>query len=100
MSIQHKGTVTIETLRLILRRFEEKDAQDMYHNWAGDPAVCRYLSWGPHANVEISRKRILNWLESYRRDNCYIWVIEDKRKGIAIGTSVWKFWMTDLRPVR
>lgn len=86
MSIRHKGTVTIETSRLILRRFEEKDAKDMYENWAGDPEVCRYLSWGPHTNVEASRKRILSWLEGYKRDNSYVWAIEFKRSGNAIGS--------------
>ncbi len=86
MSIQHKGTATIETIRLVLRRFEEKDAGDMFRNWAGDPEVCKYLSWGPYASVDASRRRILNWIDSYRRNNVYVWVIEYKKNGNAIGS--------------
>ncbi len=86
MSIQHKGTVTIETLRLILRRFEEKDAADMFHNWAGDPEVCKYLSWGPYSSEEAARRRIKSWLDSYRRNNVYVWAMEYKNKGCVIGS--------------
>lgn len=86
MGIQHKGTITIETLRLNLRRFEERDAEDMFRNWAGDAEVCRYLSWGPHTSVDMSLKRILNWIEGYQRAGTYVWVLELKRKGIAIGS--------------
>ncbi len=86
MGIQHKGTVTIETLRLILRRFEEQDAEAMYKNWAGDAEVCKFLSWGPHISSEVSMKRILNWIDGYRRDNSYVWALEEKGNGQAIGS--------------
>ncbi len=86
MGIQHKGTVTIETLRLVLRRFEERDAKDMYQNWAGDPLVCKYLSWGPHSNEEVSRKRILSWISNYMRNNSYVWALELKRNNQAVGS--------------
>lgn len=33
----HRGTQTIETLRLILRRATVADAQAMFDNWASDP---------------------------------------------------------------
>jgi [ribosomal protein S5]-alanine N-acetyltransferase len=86
MNIQHKGTITIETLRLVLRRFEEKDAKAMFRNWAGDPEVCKYLSWGPHSNEEISRKRVLIWINNYVMDNSYLWALELKRTGEAVGS--------------
>ena len=86
MNMQHKGTITIETLRLILRRFEEKDAKDMYENWAGDPEVCKYLSWGPHSSEEISRRRIMGWISNYFRSNSYVWALELKRTGAIIGS--------------
>lgn len=86
MGIQHKGTVSIETLRLVLRRFDEKDAKDMFQNWAGDPLVCKYLSWGPHSNEEVSRKRILSWISNYMRYNSYVWALELKRNRQAVGS--------------
>ncbi len=86
MSINHKGTQSIETSRLILRRFRVEDAEYMFHNWAGDPFVCKYLSWGPHKSVDESQKRILNWVNNYENENCYVWVIELKSKNIPIGS--------------
>lgn len=86
MNIQHKGTVTIETLRLVLRRFEESDARDMYQNWAGDPEVCKYLAWGPHSSEEVSRKRIMAWVSNYFRQNSYVWALERKKYKEVIGS--------------
>ena len=40
----HKGTVRIETERLILRRFVIDDAEAMYRNWAGEEEVVRFLT--------------------------------------------------------
>lgn len=41
--MNHKGTITIETNRLILRQFEISDAQHMFDNWAIDGDVTKYL---------------------------------------------------------
>lgn len=86
MSIQHRGTIAIETIRLILRRFRIEDAPDMFHNWSGDPQVCKYLSWGPHRDVDTTSKRIKNWINNYEYNNFYLWAIELKGKNIPIGS--------------
>ena len=52
--MKHCGTQTLETERLILRRFTVRDADAMYTNWAADPEVTRYLTWPAHAGVETS----------------------------------------------
>ena len=38
--LTHKGTQTIETSRLILRRAIREDAEPMFRNWASDPEVA------------------------------------------------------------
>lgn len=43
--LTHKGTQTIETPRLILRKAQMEDAQPMFDNWASDPEVTKYLTW-------------------------------------------------------
>lgn len=86
MSIDHKGTQTIETMRLLLRRFKLEDAEDMFNNWAGDPFVCKYLSWGPHRDPSESRKRIINWINNYENNNFYMWAIELKSGNVLIGS--------------
>jgi ribosomal-protein-alanine N-acetyltransferase len=54
MELSHKGTTTIETERLILRRFELTDADAMFNSWANDEDVTKYLSWGSHGNIDNS----------------------------------------------
>ena len=42
--MKHCGTQSIETERLVLRRFSIDDAEAMYRNWASDPEVTKYLT--------------------------------------------------------
>ena len=79
--MEHCGTRDIETKRLLLRRFTAEDAEPMYANWASDPEVTRYLTWPPHANVEVTRAVLENWIWSYRQKNYYQWAIVLKDHG-------------------
>lgn len=63
-----------------------EDAHDMFYNWAGDPEVCKFLLWGPHKDVETSRKRIMQWVSNYSMDHSYVWAIELKDRGMAVGS--------------
>lgn len=47
----------LETKRLILRRWEESDAEDLYQ-YASDPAVGPAAGWPPHQSIEESRNVI------------------------------------------
>ena len=52
--MQHKGTIQLETERLLLRPFREADGDAMYRNWASDPEVTKYLMWPAHSSPEVS----------------------------------------------
>ena len=80
--MNHLGTKTIETERLILRKFTIEDAPAMYANWASDPVVTKYLTWQPHESVDITRMIITEWVASYEREDYYQWAIELKGFGI------------------
>ena len=69
------GTQTIETERLILRRFVEGDARSMFDNWASRSENLTYVTWNPHLNVEQTRNSIGNWVKSYDDPNYYKWAI-------------------------
>jgi ribosomal-protein-alanine N-acetyltransferase len=84
--MNHKGTVALETERLILRRFETSDADAMFHNWANDPEVTKYLTWPTHTSPDISRAFISSWIDLYANDNHYSWAIELKELGEPIGS--------------
>ncbi len=84
--LNHTGTQTLTTERLILRRFRVDDAQAMYDNWATDRLTHKHLPWEPHESIEETRSIISQWVAGYDDNtSMYLWVIELKGTGI-IGT--------------
>lgn len=79
--MKHCGTQTIETLRLILRRYVIEDAAAMYRNWAADEEVTKYLTWPPHSSQEISQGIIEDWVNRYPSKKYYHWAIVLKDHG-------------------
>ncbi len=75
MGMIHRGTKTIRTERLTLRRFTPADAPAMFENWASDPRVTRFLSWTPHESVEVTGAILKDWCALYRNPAYYHWVI-------------------------
>ena len=55
--------MTLETNRLILRPWEEADAEELY-KYAKDPAVGPIAGWPPHTSVENSREIIRSVLSA------------------------------------
>ena len=43
---------------LIIRRFEEKDRDDMFNNWTSDEEVARYMLYPLHKTIEDAEKAI------------------------------------------
>jgi len=84
--MKHIGTQTIDTGRLLLRRFCLEDAQAMYRNWASDPEVTRYLTWPTHASPEVSAMVLEGWTAQYEDAAVYQWAIELKELGEPIGS--------------
>ena len=84
--LTHKGTQTIETSRLILRRAIREDAEPMFRNWASDSEVTKFLTWPAHSNIAVSEMVIGSWLQEYEKDSYYQWMIELKEIGQPIGS--------------
>ena len=84
--LKHKGTVRLETPRLILRRAQMEDAEPMFHNWANDKEVTKYLTWPPHSNIEVTQKVLESWVESYEKEDYYQWMIVLKEIHEPIGS--------------
>lgn len=83
--MHHKGTVRLETERLILRRFTVADAAEMYRNWACSEEVARYLTWEPHANAGVTGAVLRDWVAAYESPETYNWAMECKSDGMLIG---------------
>ena len=84
--LTHKGTQTIETNRLILRKVRKKDAEPMFRNWTSDPQVTKYLTWPTHESIAVTEMVIESWLREYEKENYYQWMIELKELEEPIGS--------------
>jgi [ribosomal protein S5]-alanine N-acetyltransferase len=84
--MNHLGTATLHTNRLILRKFEVADAPSMFNNWASDNEVIKYLMWPAHETVDISKGYIESLIVRYKQPNTYDWGIELKGLGQVIGS--------------
>ncbi len=81
--ITHKGTKTLYTQRLVLRKFTVDDAEDFYNNWGNDERVTRFLSWQPHKSVDETKELLKGWVAAYESDGTYNWAIEYEGKVIG-----------------
>lgn len=84
--LKHCGTILIETNRLILKKIENADAEDMFLNFAHDDRVSRYMSWDSFKTVEDSIKWIDEWQVEYNKEDVYYWGIYLKSSHKLIGT--------------
>ena len=84
--MEHKGTKILETARLLLRPFRAEDGDAMFRNWTHDPEVTRFLTWTPHADVEVSRGLAARWEEEAKKADFYQWAIVPKDLNEPIGS--------------
>lgn len=75
----------LESERLILRKFELDDAQEMFDNWASDLEVNKFLSWPVHKSVETTKAIIKEWVEEYNDPQVFRYAITLKSSGALIG---------------
>ena len=82
--LTHKGTVTLTTERLILRRLAIDDVPAMFRNYATDEKMIKYLSWEPYTDIEKLREFVARQISEYERPDFYVWAII--MEGEFIGT--------------
>ena len=79
--MNHKGTIRLETQRLVLRKLKTADAKEVFRNWTSDDEVSKYMRWSTHKNVEET----ISWLQeeekNYKNKDYYTWGIELKEIG-------------------
>ncbi len=84
--MNHQGTKTLETDRLILRRFMVEDAECFFRNVTSDPEVNRFLTWPLDNSVEDTKELLTGWVERYEKPERYCWAIVLKVTEVVIGT--------------
>ena len=84
--MNHKGSIKLETERLVLRQLKESDAEEVYKNWTSDDDVSKYMRWSTHKNVEETRGWLREEEKNCKNKNYYTWGIELKEIGELIGS--------------
>ena len=70
--MEHQGTKTIETERLILRKFTADDLSAIFHNWTSDEKVTEFLRWPTHKSINITKRVLESWLLEYEKPDFYL----------------------------
>ena len=73
--MQHKGTIKIETERLILRALESEDAENMFQNWSNDQKVTKFLTWPANKEIKMVEDILNIWKSQYEKSDFYQWGI-------------------------
>lgn len=84
--MNHSGTTTIETERLLLRAFQLSDIEPAYRNWMSDDKVTEFLRWQAHESVSVTEEVIKDWIEQNAKPDFYLWAIVLKDLAEPIGT--------------
>ena len=75
----------METERLILRRLQLIDAEDMY-DYASREDVTRFLTWEPHPNIAYTREYLAYVSAHYTAGDFFDWAVIDRESERMIGT--------------
>jgi len=87
--LNHKGTVKLETERLLLRRFIPDDLEPMFYNCWNNQNVWKWTSYEPMNSIDdvLTLNNIFTefWFAKYNKDDFYNWAIELKETNELIG---------------
>lgn len=83
--LTHIGTLTIETERLILRRFVYSDCNAMLKNWIADEKKQSMYSEPVYTTIEEVNELLKKYIGSYEKNDYYRWAVTLKSSGECIG---------------
>lgn len=89
--LHHVGTNTIETERLILRKFEYSDNASMQKNWISDENIQSMYREPVYNTTEEVKDLLDKYISSYKNSDYYRWAIIDKKSLECIGQIAYYF---------
>ena len=75
---------TLETDRLILRKYELGDEIQVFENWASDENTTMYVGWNAHTDVNQTLEYMKECVREVEKGKFH-WVVEIKDTGELIG---------------
>jgi ribosomal-protein-alanine N-acetyltransferase len=82
---------TLETDRLLLRKIQLADVDDVYE-YTSDPLVAEHTSWPPHESREASAAFVAGLVEEYAKGEIAPWGVELKAERKLLGTCGFIAW--------
>lgn len=83
--LNHFGTQSVETERLVLRRFKYSDNEAMLRNWIADEKIQSMYSEPTYTTIEAINELLKKYIDSYENSDYYRWAIILKDSGECIG---------------
>jgi RimJ/RimL family protein N-acetyltransferase len=77
--------VTIQTPRLLLRRYVADDAKPIFDGYAQDPEVTRFMHWHPHRGLGDTREFLDYCARVWAAGTAYPWAIVRRETGALVG---------------
>lgn len=85
------GTKTIETQRLILRKFDIDDTKAVFENWASDENVQSFYREPVYETFDKTKELVENYIEKYKDNDVYRWAVTLKETDECIGQIAYYF---------
>lgn len=83
--LTHIGTETIETERLMLRRFKYSDDDAMLRYWIADEKIQSMYAEPVYTTKEAVKELLDKYIGSYEKTDYYRWAITEKNSDECIG---------------
>ncbi|OVE64459.1 GNAT family N-acetyltransferase [Clostridium diolis] len=83
--LAHVRTAQIETERLILRKFEYTDDENMLKYWISDPEIQSLYSEPVYSTKEEVKELLEKYISSYDKSDYYRWAVILKETNECIG---------------
>ncbi len=78
------GTKELHTDRLILRKLNIDDAEQLYLNVFSDDKTAQYMAWDVYSDIDSVKKCLTKWQEQYKLNECY-WGVFTKDTNTLVG---------------
>lgn len=72
--MKHKGTKTLKTERLLLRKFKTSDYKDVFR-YASKDEVTKYVTWDTHRDPKLTKSLCKIWEKESKNENDCRWAI-------------------------